>query len=563
MLKIKLLVVNLVAIGLLLTNLIDANATDNPAGTTLTSTLTGTSPLTNEGTITLSGYGINNGTDGATIINSGTISVTGANNHGIASWASLSNITNSGLISVSGSGAIGIIIWDNNNGGIITNTQSGVISVSGWCGIALSNDNSTLNNYGLITGNSGIIAFNNSSTVNNFGRILGTSGSAIYFQGINNTLNLLKGSVIVGNIYGNTGSKLNINLGSGASYAYSVTGSWTVTDLDNRPMVTGSGTAYSAGIGAQETASEMLYQRTAAITKSLDSRLYAYAADEANVQPYWLDVYYADISRDAGANYSTRTKFSNDTYGMTVGYKLPVEVTPLELIVNAERSNLNIDSGNQKVDSTSVMAGLLAPNLTQIAGAQLSAKALLGYTNHEGDRKVMTNSLLYDGSRNIAADYDSYYAVVGANLLKLIPVNDHLTASVLAGLDLNTQHIESYAESDYFAWNSRTLTQFQSRIQAGLDYQFNDDKAKLFARVGLERRDLVSGETQHYSINDVGTITNVSFNTSNSNDTYLTGQVGVKAQLERRIQLFGALSGMRSSDTISTIQGNIGLRADF
>ena len=123
-------------------------AADNPVGTTLTSTLTGSSPLTNEGTISGSIYGISNNNDGATITNSGTISVSGANNHGISSYASLSNITKSGLISVSGVGAIGIIVWDFKNGGNITNTINGVIEVSGWTGIALSNDNSVLNNYG-------------------------------------------------------------------------------------------------------------------------------------------------------------------------------------------------------------------------------------------------------------------------------------------------------------------------------------------------------------------------------------------------------------------------------
>ena len=81
----------------------------------------------------------------------------------------------------------------------------------------------------------------------------------------------------------------------------------------------------------------------------------------------------------------------------------------------------------------------------------------------------------------------------------------------------------------------------------------------MFARVGAERRDLISGGTQDYSING----TNVSFNTNNSNDTYITAQLGIKAQLEKRIQLFAIVNGLHSSDTISSIQGNIGLRADF
>lgn len=553
------LVLNGLVISLLISNSVEVYATDNPAGTTLTTTLTGASPLTNEGTISGSIYGISNGNDGATIVNSGTISVTGDNDHGISSYANLSNITNSGLISVSGSGlTAGIIVWDENNGGVITNTRTGVIYAPSGYGVLLQNQTSTLNNYGSITGTIGILT--SSSTVNNFGRISVSTGNVIYSQGNDNIININKGAVTIGNITAHpavTGNKININLGSGASYAYSTTGTWAIADLDNRPMVTGS--AYAAGIGAQETASEMLYQGTASITSALDRRLRSYASDEVDNQPYWLDVYYSDVSRNSGGNYSTRNAFSNYNYGLTAGFKLPVELTPLELFVNVQQSNLNIDSGNQKIDSTSLMAGVLAPSIAEVLGAKLSAKASIGFANNDGDRKVMTNSLLYDGSRQINSDYNSTYAVLGTALTKLYPINDRLTADALVGLDLATQHINAYSETDYFTWQSRTLNQLQSRVQVGLDYHFNQDKASVFARVGAERRDLISGGTQDYSING----TNVSFNTNNSNDTYITAQFGVKAQLEKRIQLFAIVNGLNSSDTISSIQGNIGLRANF
>ena len=307
----------------------------------------------------------------------------------------------------------------------------------------------------------------------------------------------------------------------------------------------------------------MLYQRTSSITSALDRRLRSYASDEVDNQPYWLDVYYSDVSRNSGGNYSTRNAFSNYNYGMTAGFKLPIEMTPIELVVNVEQSNLNIDSGNQKIDSTSIMAGVVAPDLTDVLGAKLSAKALLGFANNDGDRKVMTNSLLYDGSRQIKSDYNSTYAVFGAALTKLYPITDHLTADTLVGLDLVTEHINAYAETDYFAWQGRTLNQLQSRVQAGIDYKLFENKVDVFARVGVERRDLISGDTQNYSINDAGTIINVSFKSNNSNDNYATAQLGFKAQLEKRIQLFGVVNGLHSSDTVSSIQGNIGLRADF
>ncbi len=639
MLKIKILL-NIVFIGLFSANVI---ADINPSGTTLTSTLTGVSPLTNEGTITGSIYGISNTTNGAIIINTGTISVTGNDNHGISSFSSLSDITNSGSISVSGIGTVGIVVWDLNNGGIITNTGTGIISVSGgFGGIYSQNYNSTANNYGTITatgGADGIVSLRASSTNANYGTITttggaegygmfsggansantnsgtittsGNTGLGIYSTGTNSTnansgtittsgvgshgivsngasstitnsgtiratgsnsaaiqlysdsddstVNLLKGSVIVGDISnsGATGARLNINLGAGVSYAYSVTGPWTVTDLDNRPMVIGS--AYAAGIGAQETASELLYQRTNVMNLALDRRLRSYASDEVDNQPYWLDVYYSDVTRNSGGNYSTQTAFSNYNYGITAGFKLPTQLTPLELVVNVEQSNLNIDSGNQKIDSSSIMAGFLAPSIIDVLGAKLSAKALLGYADHDGDRKVMTNSLLYNGSRQIKSDYNSTYAVLGTALTKLYPITDRLTADVILGIDLNTQRFESYKESDYFACDSRTLTQLHSRVQTGLDYKLWGDKGSVFARVGAEHRDLIGGATQDYSING----TNVSFNTNNKNDTYLTAQIGVRAQLEKRVHLFGVVNTLHSSDSVNSVSGNIGLRADF
>lgn len=45
--------------------------------------------------------------------------------------------------------------------------------------------------------------------------------------------------------------------------------------LDNRPMLTGS--AYAAGIGTQETAAQMLYQRSVPLNSCLDQRRAAFA----------------------------------------------------------------------------------------------------------------------------------------------------------------------------------------------------------------------------------------------------------------------------------------------
>lgn len=548
----------------------------------------------NSGGISTSGshsFGISASGNYTTATNSGSILTSGLASSGIYSTGSNTDIINSGVISTSGQAAIAIRAFGantiiNNSGSISTTgstslglystginsiiSNSGSITTSGnssSSGIRSDGANSTITNSGSVISSGsqghGVILNGNNQTFTNSGLIkaTGTNSNSIRWQtgSSNGVVNLNRGSIIIGDMVAgdHSGARLNINLGSGASYAYSVSSHVTVTDLDNRPMVTGS--ANAAGIGAQETAAQMLYQRTNAATSALDRRLQAYASDEVDNQPYWLDVYYSDVTRNSGGNYSTRTAFSNYNYGMTAGFKLPAQFTPLELVVNVEQSNLNIDSNNQKINSTSIMAGVLAPNITEVLGAKLSAKALLGIGDHDGDRKVMTNSLLYDGSRQIHSNYNSVYGVIGSALTKLYPITDRFTADVILGLDLNAQRVESYRETDYFAWNSRTLTQLQSRIQTGLDCKLWGNKGSMFARVGAEHRDLIGGATQYYSING----TNVAFYNNNRNDTYLTAQVGIRAQLEKRIQLFGILNTFHSGDSVNSLSGNIGLRAKF
>jgi Autotransporter beta-domain len=168
-------------------------AADNPAGTTLTSTLTGASPLTNEGTITVNnGYGISG--SGGVITNSGTVSVTGANNHGISATGDV-NLTNSGSVSSAGGASRGIIFWQAGVGGTITNTVTGVVSGE-TSGVEIQR-NSTLNNAGRIVGNStGLSIFSTTDvSITNTGAILGGGFSGIYNGpgAVVSTLNNLQG----------------------------------------------------------------------------------------------------------------------------------------------------------------------------------------------------------------------------------------------------------------------------------------------------------------------------------------------------------------------------------
>jgi hypothetical protein len=535
---------------------------------------------TNTGALTGS-VGIKNTGSRNIIVNSisGAITAAETNNstnaQGIYSLTDSNIITNYGNITVTSSGdlsnAVGIRSYEDNN----TLTNYGTINVTtsgndgSAYGIRSSQDNNSLTNFGAINVNAGsggavgISSFGSDNTLTNSGTITARGSDfsrAISVQGNNNTVNINKGSLLVGDIYATgTGNKLNINMGAGASYAYQATGDWSVHDFDSRPVVTGS--AYAAGIGAQETAGQMLYQRTSSVTNSLDRRIRDYTSyNQSKVYaPYWVDTYYSDSSRGAGNSTSVQTNFSNQNYGFTAGARLPIKLTSVEAIINFEQTALNIADSSQTIDTSSVIVGLLAPKIAEKWGINLSSKAMMGWGGHSGNRTVYTNSLMYNGSQNVTSEYDSIYGIVGSALTSSYVLTNYLQADVLAGFDVDIQSVSSYSESAYFHWNDRTLTQLQSRLQAGLITNLLNNTLSFFGRVGVEQRDLVGGQAQNYQIQG----TNVSFNGGRMDNTYVTGQLGTTYDVYKRVKLFGVISSTNGFDSVQAIQGNFGVRTSF
>jgi hypothetical protein len=553
MLKLK-LIVNFLAIALFMLSTRAYSAcipnitnTSNSSTNTLSGNTAGDCIL-NSGTITLSSdYAIGIYSDGnnSILTNNGIIDTSSYVGWGIKSVGLNSTITNNGRISTSGSGAAGLKIYGNNS--IITN--NGTITTSGNTadGILSVGNNIIINNSGSIR-----IADGNSAAI--------TLGNAGFYGANNNTVNLLKGSIIVGDIHadtGLTGAKLNINLGSGASYAYSVTGPWTVNDLNGRPMVIGS--AYAAGIGNVVTASQSLYERTSQITQSLDDRLRTYDLEKNTDQPYWINTYYSDSSRGGQGLSGSNLSFNQYRSGITAGFDVKNTFTPTEFIVNYEYGKLNIDEGNQGISSNSIMAGALFPDVVKVFSGTLSAKALVGYSDFSGDRKVLTNDVAYNGSRNVTANYQSTHLTLGSAWTKTLYQTDKIILETLVGVDLNTQHINSYSESDLFKWSGRTINQLQERVSLGMEIKPMVKPLTLFGRVGVERRDLLSGENQNFTINN----TAVSYNDTNQRNTYATLNAGAYYPLTPTIKAYAQVRYYDSDKNIDSLSGNFGISGQF
>ena len=486
--------------------------------------------LTNSGTIRAIGYdGINNDNPGAgratisTINNSGTIR---GNRHGIGQDDGLiTTLTNTGSIigdTNAGvhNGADGNIITINNNSGTISGALYGIRNMGG-----------------------------SLTTINNSGTISGGTNS-ILNTGTLGTINLNKGSVLIGTISSTGNYTLNMNVGGSKSYFVSTEGAGTITlnDLNNRPVVKGS--ALAINIGSMEMAGENLYQKTANITDAVDRNV-------KNNKDTWVEPYYSESTRDSGGDSSQIRQFKNNKQGINAGFKVANSATPLQVILNVDQTKNNIDSSEHIINSNGVMIGLVAPSYAKYEGFDVSVKGLVGYANSKTDRKILDNTTT-TGSRTLTGEYDSYYAVVGSALSKNYNLDKDLNANLTLGVDLTSEFRDSYSENLYFKYNSLDLVQLQPRIQSEFIKTTGKD-SNVFLTAGVGAREVLSGKTQKYSMNNTG----VSFTAPNSGDYYASLAVGTNMNVAANVNFYTLVSAKMSEKDTETYQASIGLKGTF
>jgi hypothetical protein len=328
-----------------------------------------------------------------------------------------------------------------------------------------------------------------------------------------------------------------------------------VQDLNGRSVVGSS----SAGVGNITTASQSLYERTSQITQSLDDRVRTYDAKQQPSQDFWVNTYYSDSGRGGQGLSGSNLSFNQYRSGITAGFNVKNSYTPTELIMNYEHDQLNIDEGNQGITSNSVMAGALFPDIKKLFTGTVSAKAMVGYSDFSGDRKVLTNDVALNGSRNVTASYQSTHLTIGSAWTKTLYQTDKVLLDTLVGVDLNTQHINSYSESDLFKWNGRTINQLQERVSLGMEIKPMVKPLTLYGRLGIERRDLISGENQNYAINN----TAVSYNDSNQRNTYATLNAGAYYPLTPTVKAYAQVRYYDSVKDIDSLSGSIGISGQF
>ena len=526
-------------------------------------------------------------------INSGTIIATSENNHGLAlvnssqaifhsssNGSSNLKFTNSGTIRATSINSRGTAVHNENtitftNTGILIGESTGTNLGFDGVGIYHRFGDSTFINSGTITGTSaarfgyGInIVLLANSTITNSGTITGStagiskSGTGIITitnsgtitggtNSINNSgvinLTLNQGSKLIGTIANSGTLNITSNVGAAKSYAYSGTVT-SLTDLNNRPSALGS--AVAINIGSMEISGENLYQKTASITDAIDRNV-------KNNKDTWVEPYYSESTRDSGGDSSQIRQFKNNKQGINAGFKVANSAKPLQVIFNVDQTKNNIDSSEHIINSDGVMIGLMAPTYTQYEGYDVSVKGLVGYANSKTDRKILDNTSS-TGERTLTGEYDSYYAVVGSALSKNYNLDKDLNANLTLGVDLTSEFRDSYNENLYFKYNSLELVQLQPRIQSEFIKTTSKD-SDIFLTAGVGAREVLSGKTQKYSMNNTG----VSFTAPNSGDYYASLTAGTNMNVAANVNFYALVSAKMSDRDTETYQASIGLKGTF
>ena len=339
-------------------------------------------------------------------------------------------------------------------------------------------------------------------------------------------------------------------LATSANYTVSGTTPWVVRANVAQPVITSNTYIKTMGVANIDDEGNRLYLRTTKINQNLTERTRAYAHNE--VEPYWMSVYTTKSKRDEDFK-----EIHQNARGITIGGQLSQFNKPIDLVFNLENSDASYGLSEQHIESNSVMAGALIPQIANLFDGDLSAKVLVGMSDNDTRRTVL-NNLADGGSENVTGDYDSTYVVVGAEWLKTVLTKGNTNNDMVLGLDFSQEYLDSYSESKYYHLDSRDISQVTARAEYGMTYHEKDSPFTANTRFGIAHRKMVSGEKQDYQIDGIST----SFKGDEEN-TYFNIGVGLDYQLTNGIKAYVAGNFMDSSDEIHSVSGSVGVMGSF
>ena len=341
-----------------------------------------------------------------------------------------------------------------------------------------------------------------------------------------------------------------MDVGASKSYYISTggTGTFTVTDLDNRPVVAGS--AYAINIGSMEMASENLFQKTSNITNSISRNV-----NQNN--DVWVEPYYSETTRDTKGSSSEIRKFKNIKEGLNAGWSLKNSDKQSQIVLNFDQTENDIDDQEHKITSKGMMIGLVSPNYSNIGNLDISTKAIVGFGKSETERKLL-DSTSSTGERVLEGDYYSLFGNLGASVSNKNNFGKFSSLNLVLGADINSEMRESFNETLYNEYDELILVQLQPRLEADLKLGFSE-RSNVFLKTGIEAREIISGKTQDYSMGG----TKVSYTTATPSDVYASVSVGANLNIYNDIDFFAVASARSSEEKTESYQASFGIKGKF
>ena len=438
--------------------------------------------ITNNGAITAGNIGIYSSptATNATITNIGTIT---SGNYGILSTGAAAIITNSGTITSTTNDGI----FSSGTGDIITN--SGNITGAD-DGIASRGNNATINNTnsGTINGAYGIDSTGTGSIINNSGHITGTNHavSGNITDGL--TLNLLKGSQLMGAIdLGGAGDNDTVNIHGG-----SVSATLTLLKVEyvnllgpglklgeyNSVVVSVDGTADAARSVVLSTITSDIHDQIAQRTylpaapqpvKGVTSTVLPGLQFKQHKPVAWMQVLGGDSDRDAEDN---ARAYEHDYVGINGGYEWDLGQRRVGLVGGVVNSDTDGNENSFKSDTEHFYLG--AYTSQQLQGFTLTTSLLGGYGRHDNERLVIDN---LNGREVAKSDFSSLFISPSVTIASAYKIYERVelrpSASVNYSIAWLDDHSERGTTQSNLSVDDRKIQALSTKLQIAAAYAYS------------------------------------------------------------------------------------------
>jgi hypothetical protein len=384
------------------------NASDGLFASGNTNTLTNNGTVTTRGSVAFGLYGFG---DTNTLTNTGTVTTSGSEGDGLIASGNTNTVTNTGTVTTSGIGSYALFASGNTN----TLTNSGAVTTSGdrSRGLFASGNSNTLTNTGTVT-TSGSFAFGlrasgTANTVTNSGTVISQQGWSIYTSGADATVNLLKGSVLYGDVEFATAASATLNFGAGLNASVNTNNTIpnTITVANGSYVVAGS-TIHAVDANSFAASDQTTGVMGGMILDTLNTQV---AGNPIGVtrgtsasNTGWVEGFGGQRRHDGN---STTMAFTSDTYGVMAGRSLDATSG---LFVGAARTNTASDRTFDN-RSDNVFAGYYSRY--DLGGIDVDASLTIGAAQNETARRIANNTVV-TGLETARGEYMSYFFMPSA-----------------------------------------------------------------------------------------------------------------------------------------------------